>query len=103
MNLIVSCFRHGTGHGIGAYGNIHEGPISVRPTKQDIAPAPLRENMFFSDEPGYYEDGVYGIRLETIVRVVKKEAQSEDGTYGMVSANAVDSSIDSTYSMQLTA
>ena len=73
--------RHGTGHGIGAYGNIHEGPTSVRPTKEPFAPSPLRENMFFSDEPGYYEDGVYGIRLETIVRVVRKE-QSLDGTYG---------------------
>ena len=43
-------------------------------------PAPLRENYFFSDEPGYYKDGEYGIRLETIVRVVKKDFS--DDTYG---------------------
>ncbi|XP_050392395.1 xaa-Pro aminopeptidase 1 [Patella vulgata] len=61
-------YRHGTGHGIGAYLSVHEGPgrISI---SHAVNPSdePLDENMFFSDEPGYYEAGKFGIRLETIV------------------------------------
>ena len=71
-------FRHNTGHGIGAYGGVHENPTSLR--KKDTNPAYLYENMFFSDEPGYYEDGAYGIRLETVMRVVP--ANFADDTYG---------------------
>ena len=75
-------YRHNTGHGIGAYGGVHENPISIR--KADLKPGFFYENMFFSDEPGYYEDGFYGIRLETIMRVVKikKEEDADDGLYG---------------------
>ena len=71
-------YRHNTGHGIGAYGGVHENPISIR--KSDLNPGYLYENMFFSDEPGYYEDGSYGIRLETIMQVVSKDVG--DGSYG---------------------
>ncbi|ESO89364.1 hypothetical protein LOTGIDRAFT_177452 [Lottia gigantea] len=69
-------YRHGTGHGIGAYLSVHEGPgrisiaHAVNPNDE-----PLDEHMFFSDEPGYYEDGKFGIRLETIVMVEKKETK----------------------------
>lgn len=65
-------YAHGTGHGIGHFLNVHEGPmgIGVRPMPDDPG---LQENMFLSNEPGYYEDGKFGIRIEDIVRVVKKE------------------------------
>jgi Xaa-Pro aminopeptidase len=68
-------YKHGTGHGIGHYLNVHEGPqkISFYPYVDDSG---LEENMFVSNEPGYYKDGEYGIRLENIVRIAKS---SEEG------------------------
>lgn len=62
-------YAHGTGHGIGHYLNVHEGPmgISWRPMNQDPG---LEANMFVSNEPGYYEDGKFGIRIEDIVQIV---------------------------------
>lgn len=61
-------YIHGTGHGIGAYLNVHEGPhgISWRHLPDDPG---LRENMFVSNEPGYYEEGKFGIRIENIIRI----------------------------------
>ncbi|KAF5451409.1 hypothetical protein F2P56_026519 [Juglans regia] len=64
-------YRHGTGHGIGSYLNVHEGPhmISFRPQAQNV---PLQASMIVTDEPGYYEDDNFGIRLENVL--VIKEA-----------------------------
>ncbi|XP_071447927.1 xaa-Pro aminopeptidase 1 [Hetaerina americana] len=62
-------YLHGTGHGIGAYLNVHEGPIGVSWRTLPDDPG-LEEGMFLSNEPGYYEDGKFGIRLENIVRIV---------------------------------
>ncbi|MCL4136578.1 UNVERIFIED_CONTAM: hypothetical protein GTU68_058176, partial [Idotea baltica] len=63
-------YSHGTGHGVGMFLNVHEGPmqISWRPALDDCG---LDEGMFLSDEPGFYEDGKFGIRIENIVEVVK--------------------------------
>ncbi|ANB11197.1 Fra1p [Sugiyamaella lignohabitans] len=63
-------YRHGTGHGIGAFLNVHEGPMGIgfRPAYQN---APLQVGNVISNEPGYYEDGKYGIRIESVV-VVKE-------------------------------
>ena len=55
-------YRHGTGHGIGAYGFIHESPIQVRIYAKEEHP--FEEGQFFSDEPGYYQPNEFGIRLE---------------------------------------
>jgi len=62
-------YGHGTGHGIGSYLYVHEGPmgISWRCYPNDSG---LEANMFLSNEPGYYEEGKFGIRLENIVRIV---------------------------------
>ncbi|XP_076464238.1 xaa-Pro aminopeptidase 1-like isoform X2 [Babylonia areolata] len=67
-------YPHGTGHGVGAFLNVHEGPcgISSRVSLTDIN---LEEGMILSDEPGYYEDGKFGIRLENCVLVVKAQTQ----------------------------
>ncbi|CAG7833794.1 unnamed protein product [Allacma fusca] len=63
-------YIHGTGHGIGHYLNVHEGPQGI--SYRDIPDDPgLQENMFVSNEPGYYEDGKFGIRLENIIRIVR--------------------------------
>lgn len=66
-------YRHGTGHGIGSYLNVHEGPhlISFRPQARNV---PLQASMAVTDEPGYYEDGKFGIRLENVLIV--KEADT---------------------------
>ncbi|XP_069973285.1 xaa-Pro aminopeptidase 1 [Penaeus vannamei] len=65
-------YGHGTGHGIGMYLNVHEGPMGVSWRSYPDDPG-LQEGMFLSDEPGYYEDGKFGIRIENIVRIVKAE------------------------------
>ncbi|XP_033740983.1 xaa-Pro aminopeptidase 1-like isoform X3 [Pecten maximus] len=65
-------YRHGTGHGIGMYLSVHEGPGRISLSHSSfIHDEPLDEFQFFSDEPGYYEDGKFGIRLENIVMVKK--------------------------------
>ncbi len=60
-------YGHGTGHGVGSYLSVHEGPqgISKRAT------TPLKPGMIVSNEPGYYKAGAYGIRIENLVLVVK--------------------------------
>ncbi|KAH7352339.1 hypothetical protein KP509_19G040400 [Ceratopteris richardii] len=67
-------YRHGTGHGVGAYLNVHEGPhlISFRPQARNVA---LQSSMTVTNEPGYYEDGQFGIRLENVMII--KEASTE--------------------------
>ena len=60
-------FGHGTGHGVGAFLNVHEGPHRISPSAHQVA---LRPNMIVSNEPGYYEMGWGGIRLENLYRVV---------------------------------
>ncbi len=59
-------YDHGTGHGVGSYLSVHEGPqnISKRPINQ-----PLKPGMICSNEPGYYKAGEYGIRIENLVVV----------------------------------
>ncbi|KAL9970069.1 hypothetical protein ACROYT_G022384 [Oculina patagonica] len=62
-------YRHGTGHGIGHFLNIHEGPQCISPGFPIEDEKILMPGMILSDEPGYYEDGKFGIRLETAVLV----------------------------------
>ena len=59
-------YDHGTGHGIGSYLSVHEGPCSIHPRGQ---PVPIEPGMIMSDEPGYYRTGAYGIRLENLLLV----------------------------------
>jgi Xaa-Pro aminopeptidase len=61
-------YGHGTGHGVGAYLCVHEGPHSISPNARNVA---LEPGMVVSNEPGYYETGAYGIRTENLVYVVK--------------------------------
>lgn len=57
-------YRHGTGHGVGSYLNVHEGPIGIG-TRIQYSEVPLAVGNVISDEPGYYEDGGFGIRIES--------------------------------------
>jgi Xaa-Pro aminopeptidase len=63
-------YCHGTGHGVGCYLNVHEGPIGISYRHLPDDPG-MDEGMILSNEPGYYEDGAFGIRIESLV-VVKK-------------------------------
>jgi Xaa-Pro aminopeptidase len=58
-------FDHGTGHGVGAYLSVHEGPQRIAKT----GVAPLAPGMIVSNEPGYYSPGRFGIRIENLVVV----------------------------------
>ena len=64
-------YAHGTGHGVGAYLAVHEGPQRIaQPNYPGSGPAePLRAGMIISNEPGYYKAGEYGIRIENLVLV----------------------------------
>ncbi|WP_417249846.1 aminopeptidase P family protein [Celeribacter sp.] len=58
-------YDHGTGHGVGAYLSVHEGPQRI----SRISQLPLQEGMILSNEPGYYRTGEYGIRIENLITV----------------------------------
>lgn len=59
-------FLHGTGHGVGCYLNVHEGPHQIR---MEYRPAPLRDGMTVTDEPGLYLEGRFGVRIENTLLV----------------------------------
>ncbi len=70
-------FLHGTGHGVGSYLNVHEGPHQIR---MEWKPAPLRPGMTVTDEPGLYLAGKFGVRIENTL-VVKDYMQTEFGRF----------------------
>ncbi len=59
-------FDHGTGHGVGSYLSVHEGPQRISKLPSTVA---LEAGMICSDEPGYYKQGAYGIRIENLIAV----------------------------------
>ncbi|WP_333570937.1 aminopeptidase P family protein [Sphingomonas sp.] len=73
-------FAHGTGHGVGAYLSVHEGPQRIAPPSYPGGQAlePLRAGMFLSNEPGYYKAGEYGIRIENLVHIVERTIPGGD-------------------------
>ncbi|MCD8015795.1 MAG: aminopeptidase P family protein [Lachnospiraceae bacterium] len=75
-------FNHGTGHGVGYYLNVHEGPNSfhwkVTPTRR--ADTPFEVGMITSDEPGYYQEGSFGVRHENLI-VCVNDRETECGTF----------------------
>ena len=60
-------YPHGTGHGVGYFLNVHEGPHAISRGNK----VKLQEGMIISNEPGYYKDGRFGIRIENLIRVKK--------------------------------
>ncbi len=62
-------FDHGTGHGIGSFLNVHEGPARI----SKLGTVPLEPGMILSDEPGYYKTGQYGIRIENLIVVTEPQ------------------------------
>ena len=73
-------YAHGTGHGVGAFLAVHEGPQRISPvgSSQSGGDEPLQAGMILSNEPGYYKAGEYGIRIENLVLVVEKSIPGAD-------------------------
>jgi Xaa-Pro aminopeptidase len=78
-------YDHGTGHGVGAYLGVHEGPHRIAKRGGDVA---LRAGMIVSNEPGYYKTGEYGIRIENLETVVEVAAP-DGGERSLLGFNAL--------------
>ena len=74
-------YAHGTGHGVGSYLSVHEGPARIAALSSAYAgiDEPLAAGMILSNEPGYYEEGAYGIRLENLLLVAPREVPGAPG------------------------
>ncbi|XP_059645968.1 aminopeptidase P2 [Cornus florida] len=73
-------YRHGTGHGVGAALNVHEGPQSISYRFGNMTP--LLKGMVVSNEPGYYEDHAFGIRIENLLYVKEIDTPNRFGGIG---------------------
>ncbi|MDU6668005.1 MAG: aminopeptidase P family protein [Bradyrhizobium sp.] len=69
-------FEHGTGHGVGSYLSVHEGPARI----SKLGTTPLKRGMILSNEPGYYKTDAFGIRIENLELVVEKEIAGAEKT-----------------------
>ena len=67
-------FDHGTGHGVGSYLSVHEGPARI----SKLGTAVLKRGMILSNEPGYYKTGAYGIRIENLVLVSEATVEAAE-------------------------
>jgi Xaa-Pro aminopeptidase len=67
-------FDHGTGHGVGAFLSVHEGPQRI----SRLSEVPLEPGMILSNEPGYYREGAFGIRLENLIVVQEAPALGDN-------------------------
>ena len=81
-------YAHGTGHGVGFFSNVHEGPQSI--SKYNTVK--LQEGMVISNEPGYYKKGHYGIRIENLVYIKrnKKKLQFENLTLAPIEKDLIN-------------
>ena len=68
LNKVNLDYGHGTGHGVGFFSNVHEGPQAI----SKFNSIELKKGMIISNEPGYYEEGKFGIRIENLVYIEKE-------------------------------
>ncbi len=80
-------YAHGTGHGVGYFLNVHEGPQAISKGNK----VKLKEGMIVSNEPGYYENGKFGIRIENLVTVkkIKNSYKFEDLTLAPIDKSLI--------------
>ena len=71
-------YDHGTGHGVGAYLSVHEGPHRISKVPSAVA---LQPGMIVSNEPGFYKAGAFGIRIENLVAVKEADIEGADRRY----------------------
>ncbi|MDC0030744.1 aminopeptidase P family protein [Candidatus Pelagibacter sp.] len=81
-------YAHGTGHGVGFFLNVHEGPQSI----SKLNKVKIQEGMILSNEPGYYKKGSYGIRIENLVYVkrIKNKIFFENLTLAPIEKNLIN-------------
>ena len=81
-------YGHGTGHGVGFFLNVHEGPQSI----SKFNSVELKEGMIVSNEPGYYEEGKFGIRIENLIYVekVKSRLKFKNLTFAPIDKDLID-------------
>jgi Xaa-Pro aminopeptidase len=77
-------YAHGTGHGVGSYLQVHEGPQRISKRGGDVA---LENGMILSNEPGFYKEGEYGIRIENLVMAIDQEGIIEFETITLAPIN----------------
>lgn len=73
-------YDHGTGHGVGVYLSVHEGPQRISRANHEI----LREGMIVSNEPGFYKESSFGIRIENLLIVKKAPSLGNDSKRDML-------------------
>ena len=81
-------YKHGTGHGVGFFSNVHEGPQSISKYNK----VKILEGMVLSNEPGYYKEGKFGIRIENLIYVknLKKKLFFENLTLAPIDIDLID-------------
>jgi len=88
-------FEHGTGHGVGSFLSVHEGPQRISKQPNTVA---LRPGMIVSNEPGFYKEGGYGIRIENLILVrpvdeTGRFLQFETLTLAPIDRNVIDTTL----------
>ncbi len=88
LNSIGLDYRHGTGHGVGAFLNVHEGPQGI--SKNNFIK--LKEGMILSNEPGFYRKGEFGIRIENLVFIkrIKSKLMFENLTMAPIDTDLIN-------------
>ena len=88
MKSIGLDYQHGTGHGVGFYSNVHEGPQAISKYNK----VRIQEGMIISNEPGYYEKDSFGIRIENLIYVkkIKKNLSFENLTWVPIDKDLID-------------
>jgi len=85
-------YSHGTGHGVGCYLSVHEEATSISPRTEEA----MAEGMIVSNEPGYYKEGEFGIRIENLILCKKSDNENlffETITFAPFDKNLMDVSI----------
>ena len=91
LNQINLDYSHGTGHGVGFFLNVHEGPQSISKYNS----IPIKEGMILSNEPGYYKENRFGIRIENLVYVDKvgKKLKFKNFTFAPIDTDLINFSL----------
>ena len=84
-------YAHGTGHGVGYFLNVHEGPQAISKNNKVV----FKVGMIVSNEPGYYEKNKFGIRIENLIYVkkIKKKIMFDDLTMAPIDKDLIDLNI----------
>ena len=88
LNQIGLDYAHGTGHGVGYFLNVHEGPHAISKGNK----VELQEGMIVSNEPGYYEKNKFGIRIENLIYIKKEKKRKffENLTMAPIDRDLID-------------